>query len=194
MGRIYTIREACDILQIDATTLRRWDREGKIHCIRLSNNFRRVPEEEINRILGIKNNRIDAIYARVSSNDQKSDLYNQINRLKSLYKDAQVFSDIKSGLRFNRKDFTELLNMIEDNKINNIYITHRDRLARFGFDLIENICKIHNTKIIEVDGEEIPSANVELTRDLTSIITSFSARLYGLRSHKMKNILKAVKE
>jgi len=194
MGRIYTIREACDILQIDATTLRRWDREGKIHCIRLSNNFRRIPEEEINRILGIKNNRIDAIYARVSSNDQKNDLYNQINRLKSLYKDAQVFSDIKSGLRFNRKGFTELLNMIEDNKIKNIYITHRDRLARFGFDLIENICKIHNTKIIEVDGEEILSANVELTRDLISIITSFSARLYGLRSDKMKNILKAVKE
>ena len=67
MSRIYTIREASDILQVDATTLRRWDREGKIHCIRLSNNFRRVPEEEINRILGIKNNRVDAIYARVSS-------------------------------------------------------------------------------------------------------------------------------
>ena len=60
--------------------------------------------------------------------------------------------------------------------------------------MIENICKIHNTKIIEVDGEEISSANVELTRDLISIITSFSARLYGLRSDKMKNILKAVKE
>ena len=95
MGKIYTIREACDILQIDATTLRRWDREGKIHCIRLSNNFRRVPEEEINRILGIKNNRIDAIYARVSSNNNKNDLYNQINRLKSLYPNAQIFS-IKS--------------------------------------------------------------------------------------------------
>ena len=194
MGRIYTIREACDILQIDATTLRRWDREGKIHCIRLSNNFRRVPEEEINRILGIKNNRIDAIYARVSSSGQKNDLYNQINRLKPLYPDAQVFSDIKSGLKFNRKGFIELLNMIEDNKINNIYITHRDRLARFGFDLIESICKIHNTKIIEVDGEEILSANKEMTRDLISIITLFSSKLYGLRSQKMKNILEAVKE
>ena len=194
MGRIYTIREACDILQIDATTLRRWDHEGKIHCIRLSNNFRRVPEEEINRILGVKSNRIDAIYARVSSSDQKNDLYNQIDRLKLLYPDAQVFSDIKSGLKFNRKGFIELLNMIEDNKVNNIYITHRDRLARFGFDLIENICKMHSTKIIEVDGEEILSANEELTRDLISIITSFSARLYGLRSHKMKNILEAVRE
>ena len=194
MGRIYTIREACDILQIDATTLRRWDREGKIHCIRLSNNFRRVPEEEINRILGVKSNRIDAIYARVSSSDQKNDLYNQINRLKPLYPDAQVFSDIKSGLKFNRKGFIELLNMIEDNKVNNIYITHRDRLARFGFDLIESICKIHSTKIIEVDGEEILSANKEMTRDLISIITLFSSKLYGLRSQKMKNILEAVKE
>ena len=194
MGRVYTNREACDILQIDATTLRRWDREGKIHCIRLSNNFRRVPEEEINRILGIKNNRIDAIYARVSSSDRKNDLYNQIDRLKLLYPDAQVFSDIKFGLKFSRKGFIELLNMIEDNKVNNIYITHRDRLARFGFDLIENICKIHNTKIIEVDGEEILSANREMTRDLISIITLFSSKLYGLRSQKMKNILGAVKE
>ena len=194
MGRIYTIREACDILQIDATTLRRWDHEGKIHCIRLSTNFRRVPEEEINRILGVKSNRIDAIYARVSSSDQKNDLYNQINRLKSLYPDAQVFSDIKSELKFNRKGFIELLNMIEDNKVNNIYITHRDRLARFGFDLIENICKIHNTRIIETDGEEILSANKEMTRDLISIITLFSSKLYGLRSQKMKDILEAVKE
>ena len=114
--------------------MRRWDREGKIHCIRLSNNFRRVPEEEINRILGIKNNRIDAIYARVSSNDQKSDLYNQIERLKALHPDAIVYSDIRSGLKFNRKGFNELLNKIENNEINNIYITHKDRLARFGFD------------------------------------------------------------
>ena len=53
---------------------------------------------------------------------------------------------------------------------------------------------MHNTKIIETDGEEILSANEELTRDLISIITLFSARLYGLRSHKMKDILKAVKE
>ena len=167
---------------------------GKIHCIRLSNNFRRVPEEEINRILGIKNNRIDAIYARVSSNNNKNDLYNQINRLKSLYPNAQIFSDIKSGLKFNRKGFIELLNMIEDNRINNIYITHKDRLARFGFDLIENICRMHNTKIIEVDGEEILSYNEELKNDLITIITLFSSKLYGLRSQKMKDILEAVKE
>ncbi|PYB68958.1 IS607 family transposase [Thermoplasma sp. Kam2015] len=194
MGKIYTIREACDILQIDATTLRRWDREGKIHYIRLSNNFRRVPKKEINRILGIKNNRVDAVYARVSSNDQKNDLYNQINRLRSSYPDAIVYSDIRSGLKFNRRGFNELLNRIENDEINNIYITHKDRLARFCFGSIESICKMHNTNIIETDGNEILSANEGLTMDLISIITSFSARLYGLRSHKMKNILEALKE
>ena len=77
-----------------------------------------------------------------------------------------VFSDIRSGLKFNRKGFNELLNKIENNEINNIYITHKDRLARFGFDLIESICKIHNTNIIETDGEGILSANEELTRGL----------------------------
>ncbi|MEM0133090.1 MULTISPECIES: transposase [unclassified Acidiplasma] len=93
----------------------------KIHLI----NPAKVPEIYNNykkTDLGIKNNRIDAIYARVSSNN-KNDLYNQINRLKSLYPNAQIFSDIKSGLKFNRKGFIELLNMIEDNRINNIYYT-----------------------------------------------------------------------
>ena len=80
MEKLYTLRDACEISQLDPTTIRKWDREGKIKCIRLSNNFRRVPESEINRILGIKNNRMSFIYARVSSHDQKADL----DRLASL--------------------------------------------------------------------------------------------------------------
>ena len=87
-----------------------------------------------------------------------------------------------------------ILRSYKKNNNGELRIIKAERLARFGFDLIENICKIHNTKIIEVDGEEIPSANKEMTKDLISIITSFSARLYGLRSHKMKNILEAVRE
>ena len=150
----------------------------------MSNNFRRVPEEEINRI--------DTLYARVSSNDQKSNLYNQVERLKALHPHAVVYYDLRSRLKFNRKRFSELLDKMENNGINNIYITHKDRLARFGFDLIKTICTMHNTKIIETDGEEILSTNEELTRDLISIITAFSAGLYGLRSQKMKNILEAV--
>ena len=53
MEKLYTLRDACKILQIHPTTLRMWDRDGRIKCVRMQNNFRRVPEREINRILGI---------------------------------------------------------------------------------------------------------------------------------------------
>ncbi|EQB70150.1 MAG: hypothetical protein AMDU4_FER2C00264G0005 [Ferroplasma sp. Type II] len=194
MEKLYTIRDACKILQLNPNTLRNWDRKGKIKCIRLSNNFRRVPESEINRILGIKNNRMSFIYARVSSHDQKADLDRQIQKLQAVSPESHVVSDIRGGMKFNRKGFIELLELVEKDKVSTIYVTHRDRLARFGFDLVEKVCNIHGTEIVETGGEEILSANEELTKDLISIITSFSARLYGLRSHKLKNILEAVKE
>ena len=122
MGKLYTIRDACKILQLNPNTLRKWDREGKIKCIRLSNNFRRVPESEINRILGIKNNRMSFIYARVSSHDQKADLDRQIQKLQTVSPESHVVSDIRSGMKFNRKGFIELLELVEKDKVSTIYI------------------------------------------------------------------------
>ncbi len=193
MEKLYTLRDACDIMQIDPTTLRKWDREGKIRCVRLQNNFRRIPESEINRILGIRDERSSYIYARVSSSGQKGDLDRQIEKLRVSSPESEVISDIRSGMRFNRKGFLKLLELIESDKVLVIYITHKDRLARFGYDLVEKICEMHGTRIVTVDGEELLTAHEELSRDLISIITSFSARLYGLRSHKIKKILEAVR-
>ena len=193
MEKLYTLRDACDIMQIDPGTLRKWDREGKIRCVRLQNNFRRVPESEVNRILGIQKERSSCIYARVSSGGQKEDRDRQIERLKNNSPESEVISDIRSGMRFDRKGFVKLLDLIEKDKVSVIYITHKDRLARFGYDLVEKICEMHGTRIVTVDSEELLAAHEELSRDLISIITSFSARLYGLRSHKLKKILEAVK-
>ena len=193
MEKLYTLRDACDIMQIDPTTLRKWDREGKIRCVRLQNNFRRIPESEINRILGIQKERSSYIYARVSSGGQKEDRDRQIERLKNNSPESEVISDTRSGMGFNRKGFLKLLDLIEKDKVSVIYITHKDRLARFGYDLVEKICEMHGTRIVTVDSEELLTAHEELSRDLISIITSFSARLYGLRSHKLKKILEAVK-
>ena len=193
MEKLYTLRDACDIMQIDPSTLRKWDREGKIRCVRLQNNFRRVPESEINRILGIQDERSSYIYARVSSGGQKGDLDRQIEKLRVSSPESEVISDIRSGMGFNRKGFLKLLDLIEKDKVSVIYITHKDRLARFGYDLVEKICEMHGTRIVTVDSEELLTAHEELSRDLISIITSFSARLYGLRSHKLKKILEAVK-
>ena len=193
MEKLYTLRDACDIMQIDPSTLRKWDREGKIRCVRLQNNFRRIPESEINRILGIQDERSSCIYARVSSGGQKEDRDRQIERLKNNSPESEVISDTRSGMGFNRKGFLKLLDLIEKDKVSVIYITHKDRLARFGYDLVEKICEMHGTRIVTVDSEELLTAHEELSRDLISIITSFSARLYGLRSHKLKKILEAVK-
>ena len=193
MEKLYTLRDACDIMQIDPSTLRKWDREGKIRCVRLQNNFRRIPESEINRILGIQKERSSYIYARVSSGGQKGDLDRQIEKLRVSSPESEVISDIRSGMRFDRKGFLKLLDLIEKDKVSVIYITHKDRLARFGYDLVEKICEMHGTRIVTVDSEELLTAHEELSRDLISIITLFSARLYGLRSHKLKKILEAVK-
>lgn len=193
MEKLYTLRDACELLQIDPTTLRKWDREGKIKCVRLQNNFRRVPESEINRILGVEKDRHPYIYARVSSHDQKEDLERQIIHLKSFSPESEIISDIRSGMRFDRKGFLKLLNEIESDMVSRIYITHKDRLARFGYDLVEKICEMHGAEIVITGGNEILTAHEELSRDLISIITSFSARLYGLRSHKTKKILEAIK-
>ncbi len=193
MEKLYTLRDACDIMQIDPSTLRKWDREGKIRCVRLQNNFRRIPESEVNRILGIQKERSSCIYARVSSSGQKGDLDRQIEKLRVSSPESEVISDIRSGMRFDRKGFLKLLDLIEKDKVSVIYITHKDRLARFGYDLVEKICEMHGTRIVTVDSEELLTAHEELSRDLISIITSFSARLYGLRSHKLKKILEAIK-
>ena len=193
MEKLYTLRDACDIMQIDPGTLRKWDREGKIRCVRLQNNFRRIPESEINRILGIQKERSSYIYARVSSSGQKGDLDRQIEKLRVSSPESEVISDTRSGMGFNRKGFLKLLDLIEKDKVSVIYITHKDRLARFGYDLVEKICEMHGTRIVTVDSEELLTAHEELSRDLISIITSFSARLYGLRSHKLKKILEAIK-
>ncbi len=101
MGKLYTIRDACKILQLNPNTLRKWDREGKIKCIRLSNNFRRIPESEINRTLGVQNNRKSFIYARVSSHDQKADLDRQIQKLQTASPESDVIFDIRGGMKFN---------------------------------------------------------------------------------------------
>jgi putative resolvase len=143
MEKLYTLRDACDIMQIDPSTLRKWDREGKIRCVRLQNNFRRVPESEVNRILGIQKERSSCIYARVSSSGQKGDLDRQIEKLRVSSPESEVISDIRSGMRFDRKGFLKLLDLIEKDKVSVIYITHKDRLARFGYDLVEKICEMH---------------------------------------------------
>ena len=192
--RNYSPKEAASILGVTVHTIQVWDRVGKIKCLRLPSGRRRIPESEIRRVLNLQEERKEAIYARVSSHNQKEDLERQIKILREKASpDAEVFIDVMSGLNFKRKGLQRLLDAIVSKKVSKLYITYEDRLARFGFDLIKWLCAKFGTEVVVVDGKDI-SPKEELVQDLIATITSFSAKLYGLRSHKTKKLLTTVKE
>lgn len=185
--------EAAKLLGVTTHTLQVWDRQRKPKCLRLPSGRRRIPESEIGRLLNIMEER-KVVYARVSSHDQKEDLDRQIEGLGRHAPDAAAYTEIRSGLNFKRKGLLGLLEDISNRKISKIYVTYEDRLARFGFDLIDWLCSKYGTEIVVVNCKEAVSPQEGLVQDLIAIITSFSAKLYGLRSHKTKTLLQTVRE
>lgn len=146
-------------------------------------------KEDIKKELVPSRNKLTVAYARVSSYDQKEDLNKQKQVLSSLNPDVLI-SDIGSGLNFNKSGFNKLLNLILHHQIKEILITHKDRLIRFGFPLIEKLCLHFNVKITVIYEEKQVFFEQNLINDLISIITVFSSKIYGKRSHKNKNKIK----
>lgn len=172
-------KEACEFLRVSPATLRRWDRDGKIASVRTVGNHRRYDLDSLD--IG-KGNRVRIIYARVSTNAQRPDLENQIKHLKTRFPDHELVQDIGSSLNFRRKGFVALLERILLGEIEQVVVAHKDRLCRFGFDLVKFIASKFNTTIVVLD-ETRMSPNEELVRDLVSIIHVFSSRIHGLRKY-----------
>ena len=126
-------------------------------------------------------------YCRVSSQKQKEDLERQINLMKELYPNHRIISDIGSGLNFKRKGLEELINLSIKNQIDEVVVAYKDRLVRFGFELIENIIKTHSNgkiKILNKSEEKTPSE--ELTEDIIAIMNVYVAKVNGLRKYEKK--------
>jgi len=148
------------------------------------------------KLLHFSENRKDIIYARVSTNLQKErgDLQRQIDLLEKfvLYHDplnVEVIQDVGSGLNDNRKGIISLLTQVQQDKVRRIIILHKDRLTRFGFNYIKNVCDIHKTEIVVASDETIDkSISEELAEDIISIIHSFSGKLYGMRKQVREQI------
>ena len=139
-----------------------------------------------------KNNNKAICYARVSSSDQKEDLERQAIVLEEYCKSNnykfETIKDLGSGLNYKKKGLLNLINKIINKEIDKIIITYKDRLIRFGYELIEHLCKKNNVEIIVLNNDE-KDKNQELVEDMLSIITVFSSRLYGSRSKKSKKII-----
>lgn len=187
--QLYTPKQVYTRFGITPRTLYQWGYEGKIEYIWSKGGHRRyiLRNGELS-----SSKRRNICYCRVSSQNQRDDLKRQQEFFRLEYPQHEIVSDIGSGINFKRKNFRALLESILSGEIESIVVTHRDRLLRFGFPLIEQICKSKNTKILCVNSEKQTSEQ-ELISDLVSIITVFTSRVHGRRSHSVKKKIQEIK-
>jgi len=190
--RLYTLKEACLLLGLNPRTIQKWDKQGKIRTVRTPGGRRRIPESEIRRLQGEKGIRSIIGYARVSSNTQKDYLEQQVKYLQE-YGVHEVITDIVSGLDENRKGFLKLLDKVLHNEVDKVVILYEDRLTRFGFDTLKRVFEEHGTSIEVLNQTDVKPLQQELVEDLITIISHFSGKLYGMRSHKQKEVVERAK-
>ena len=182
---------------VTTTTLRRMHQSGELIPAHISNGGTRYYSTEQLKLFQSSNNeRIVIGYCRVSTPSQKDDLETQVQNVKSYmyakgYK-FDIIKDIGSGINYKKKGLKELINRIENNEVSKVVILYKDRLIRFGFELIEYLCEINNVEIEVIDNSEC-SKEKELTDDLIQIITVFANRLYGQHSKKTKRLINEVR-
>lgn len=179
-----TPREAAEYFNVHTHTLREWDKAGKIKTERTKGGDRRylVESQEI----------MEICYCRVSSLKQKDDLSRQVAYMKGQFPNADIIKDIGSGINFKRKGLKTILEWAISGNSINLYLAHKDRLCRFGFDLIEWIINKSGGKILVLN-QDFLSPEQELTQDLLTILHVFSCRMHGLRNYR-KQVNKALSE
>lgn len=200
MDKFYSIGEAANYLGVSVSTLRRWEKEGKITSERTKGGQRRYPISvlEPNLKKSESQTKLTVAYARVSSHDQKSDLERQ-KQLLEMYCASkgwtfELLADLGSGMNYNKKGLKKLIHKILTGEIGRLVITHKDRLLRFGAELIFSVCEMKNVEVVIVNQGDEPSFEEELAKDVLEIITVFSARLYGSRSKKNKKLIENLKD
>jgi len=191
-----SIAEAAKLKGVSPSTLRRWEAEGKLIPERTANGHRRY---DLSQLLGIKAELSYTLgYCRVSSQDQKDDLKRQIEVVE-LFCAAhgwqhEIIEDLGSGLNYSKRGLKRLIRLIVDGKVERLVLTHKDRLLRFGSELIFSLCEHFGAEVVIINRTEDSTFEEDLASDVLEIITVFSARLYGSRSHKNKKILQELQE
>ena len=201
----YTTAEVLNIFKIDSQTLYRWRKSGKIKSVHISSRKIMYEKESVNKLLGIKpteekNKRKNVLYCRVSSTKQKDDLEKQKQILSDFcnangYIIDEIYSEIASGMNEDRVEFNKLIDSVINEEIENIYITNKDRLTRFGYKYFENLFDKFGTKIIVLNNTiNQESFEQELSNDLISIIHHFSMKMYSNKRKQLKQVEKILNE
>jgi len=200
MSKLIGIEKAAEILGVSAQTLRRWENEGRLIPERTKGGHRRYNVHLLQPHAFHKSQKqfTTIAYARVSSHDQKDDLVRQ-KQILEMYCASngwtfEIISDLGSGMNYHKKGLKLLLEKIIEGKMGRLVLTHKDRLLRFGAELVFALCEHKGIEVVIINQGDQPSFEQELAQDVLEIITVFSARLYGSRSSKNKKLIDSLKQ
>ena len=198
----YSIGKFAEEIGVTIESVRNWDRTDKLKpAFRNPSGHRYYTQEQVDLYLGlhksdIEHEKITIGYCRVSSPKQKDDLERQVENMETYLisqgKPYRIITDIGSGINYRKKGLDEMIDLVLSRKVDKIVILYKDRLLRFGYELLEDLFARFGTTIEIVDNTE-KTENEELVEDLIQIITVFSARLQGKRAHKAKKMIEELK-
>lgn len=192
------IGQAAKELGVAKETLRRWEKSCKITVERTQKGHRRYDVNMLRGIIPRKHfdEKRTIAYARVSSHDQKEDLKRQVLVLESYCASHgwkfELLQDLGSGLNYCKKGLRKLIKEICSGHVDRLVIVHKDRLLRFGAELIFSLCEQFGAEVVILNSSERENFEEDLVQDVLEIITVFSARLYDARSRKNKKIVEAL--
>lgn len=172
-------------------TLQAWDRNGTLPAKRTSSGRRYWLKDDLDRYLGRTSpteRRTALVYCRVSSQAQRPDLKNQRQVLEMFcatrgIANAEFVEEVGGGLNFKRRLFLSVIDRIMARELSHLIVAHRDRLARFGFELLQHLCEQCGCELLVLDQQKL-SPEYEMVHDLMTIMHCFSSRLYGLRNYR----------
>jgi predicted site-specific integrase-resolvase len=190
-------KEASKILGVHQRTLYLWDEKGLIETIRTPGNKRLYNVKKFLEDKKCENNicenlddldnkdELKICYIRVSSNNQKDDLERQKNLMIEKYPSHLIIEDIGSGLNLNKRGIKKIIHLAIAGKVKELVIAYRDRLTRFGYELIEElIMKYSSGKIIVLSENDKIEPEEELVKDVMAIMNVYVAKMNGLRKYK----------
>lgn len=184
------------ILNISRQTLVKYVKNGDIRVVMQANKQYDYNEEDVYRKAGLSENRVNVVYARVSTSKQKRDLENQAETLISYcnangVKVDKVYKDIASGMNFDRKQFRSMLEDVLNYRISSIYITYKDRFSRISFDMFERLFLEYNCKIIVINKTESTTEDdeKEIFSDIISMLHCFAMKMYSRRRKKKMELI-----
>jgi putative resolvase len=193
-------KQAAEILGVHQRTLYLWEKKGLIETIRTPGNKRlyninkflednKCKENICNNLDDLdKETRLNIAYVRVSSQNQKDDLERQKQLMVHKFPNHIIIEDIGSGLNLNKRGIRKIIHLAIEGKINELVVAHRDRLTRFGFELIEEIInKYSKGKIVILSEPEKLEPEEEIVKDIMSIMNVYVAKINGLRKYKKNN-------